>query len=223
MPIDVTCGSCNKRMRVADTFAGKAVRCPGCKSPLSVPAPGDADVVDVEVIEEKFVHGCPSCGVQLKLAERFRGKRIKCPKCQQAIDVPAAAPPGSTPTAPAAAAPPPRRANPPEESEQWYVHAHDGQQYGPVSEAELDQWVEEGLITATCQVSNDNQTWQAASEFYPELDDDESFFPEGYQPILRLRSEGTSMISKAIVSDLKNSPSGNQITRAQYFQVGESR
>ena len=218
MPIQITCGNCSKRMRVADKYAGRTVGCPGCKSPLSVPASSDVDAIEVEIVEEKFALACDSCGAQLQLTERFRGKRVKCPKCQHVLAVPPAAS-----SAVAAAPPPPRVASPPAESAQWHVHAHDGQHYGPVSKSDLDQWVEEGLITATCQLSCDTRTWQAASEVYPELDDDGAFFPEGYQPMLRLRSEGASIISKAIVSDLKHSPRGNRITRAQYFQVGESR
>lgn len=34
---------------------------------------------------------CPGCSVKLKAADTAAGKRIKCPKCQAPIDVPAAA------------------------------------------------------------------------------------------------------------------------------------
>lgn len=38
MPIEVTCAKCGKSIKAADKFAGKRVACPGCKSPLEIPA-----------------------------------------------------------------------------------------------------------------------------------------------------------------------------------------
>lgn len=38
MPISVTCAECKKALKVADTMAGKAFKCPGCKSVVKVPA-----------------------------------------------------------------------------------------------------------------------------------------------------------------------------------------
>ena len=37
MPIVVRC-SCGKSLRAPDSLAGKAARCPACKSPLRIPA-----------------------------------------------------------------------------------------------------------------------------------------------------------------------------------------
>jgi hypothetical protein len=42
MPIEITCTSCKKRLRVPDNAAGKRVKCPQCQSVLSVPAAGAA-------------------------------------------------------------------------------------------------------------------------------------------------------------------------------------
>jgi hypothetical protein len=38
-PITVNCGSCQKKLQVKATYAGKAVRCPGCGNPVKIPAP----------------------------------------------------------------------------------------------------------------------------------------------------------------------------------------
>jgi hypothetical protein len=38
MPIEFSCGSCGKRLRVKDAAAGKRVKCPGCQTVLHVPA-----------------------------------------------------------------------------------------------------------------------------------------------------------------------------------------
>jgi len=40
MPIEVTCSSCQKRLRVPDHAAGKKIRCPKCRGVLNVPAAG---------------------------------------------------------------------------------------------------------------------------------------------------------------------------------------
>lgn len=42
MPIEISCNSCNKRLRVPDNAAGKRVKCPQCQTVLSVPATGAA-------------------------------------------------------------------------------------------------------------------------------------------------------------------------------------
>lgn len=42
MPIEITCNSCSKRLRVPDNAAGKRVKCPQCQTVLSVPAAGAA-------------------------------------------------------------------------------------------------------------------------------------------------------------------------------------
>ena len=39
MPISLQCPECDKKLKVADTAAGKKIRCPGCKSSIAVPAP----------------------------------------------------------------------------------------------------------------------------------------------------------------------------------------
>ena len=38
MPIDVSCTSCSKKLRVPDNAAGKRIKCPQCKAPISVPS-----------------------------------------------------------------------------------------------------------------------------------------------------------------------------------------
>ncbi len=42
MPIEFTCGSCAKKLRVKDTAAGKKVRCSGCQTVQQVPAASPA-------------------------------------------------------------------------------------------------------------------------------------------------------------------------------------
>jgi hypothetical protein len=56
---------------------------------------------------------------------------------------------------------------------EWYLKDEEGNHYGPVSRAALDQWLEDGRITADCQLlAVGSQQWQWASDLYPELDDE---------------------------------------------------
>jgi len=47
MPISLVCDDCEKQMKIADTFAGKKIKCPQCKSIISVPA-AEADEEEEE-------------------------------------------------------------------------------------------------------------------------------------------------------------------------------
>gem|GEM_PF-2378854 len=126
------------------------------------------------------------------MPDNVAGKKIRCPKCKEVIQVPAgeaaateaAAPtpkptpsaaqsasqqkpatPKTAPTAPTAAKP----AKPALES--WYLKTEDGESYGPVPRAELDAWYAEGRVTIDCQLLREgSDQWQWASELYPELD-----------------------------------------------------
>lgn len=73
MPIPVAC-QCGAKFNAKDELAGKAVRCPKCKQPLTIPAPQAApaassaldDLFDEVGIEQKHGPTCPNCGAELK-------------------------------------------------------------------------------------------------------------------------------------------------------------
>ncbi len=69
--------------------------------------------------------------------------------------------------------------------DRWYLKTEDGEDYGPVSKTELDEWMQEGRITADCHVLRDgDEQWQWASDVYPELEsDDETVTPAGPPPL----------------------------------------
>jgi hypothetical protein len=46
MPISISCPGCSARLNLADTLAGKTIKCFQCESAVAVPAAGDFDVVD---------------------------------------------------------------------------------------------------------------------------------------------------------------------------------
>jgi phage FluMu protein Com len=133
---------------------------------------------------------CQACQKKLRVPDTAAGKRIKCPKCQGVLNVPATAEaaPGSlsgaipTPSKVAskssASIPVQRPVAPTPKSavtkkmpvEQWFVQADDGQQYGPVSRLELNQWHADGRITTETQILREgSEQWQWASDLYPDL------------------------------------------------------
>src|SRR5262245_29926852 len=44
MPVDVTCSSCQRKMRVPDTAAGKRIKCPKCQGVIDVPGTSTSSV-----------------------------------------------------------------------------------------------------------------------------------------------------------------------------------
>ena len=97
---------------------------------------------------------CNSCSKRLRVPENAAGKRVKCPKCQTILSVPAAG--GSAVAAGGA---------------KYHLKTEDGQTFGPVPKKELDEWFGEGRITAECQLLKDGgDQWQWATDIYPQLE-----------------------------------------------------
>lgn len=109
---------------------------------------------------------CDGCQRRLRVPDSTAGKRIKCPKCQAIIQVPAEAesPSASAPTAAPAAAP--------SAAEMWTVKTADGESYGPVTKAELDEWRHGGRLDSETQLLRQGSAqWQWASDVYPDLEE----------------------------------------------------
>ena len=105
---------------------------------------------------------CPSCSKLLRVPDEAAGKRIRCPACQHVIT------PGGE--QPVVAAPSPQIPAPRPAAVLWTVQTEDGQQFGPISKMELDQWVAEGRVNTGCQLLQAGSAqWQWASEVYPQL------------------------------------------------------
>ncbi|MDP6446346.1 MAG: NINE protein [Pirellulaceae bacterium] len=90
---------------------------------------------------------CSQCASALRVGDDSRGKRVRCPKCEEIMYVPAS-----------------------ETAESWRLRGEDGDEYGPISRPQLEQWVQEGRVSAKCQVirDGDNQ-WQWAVNVFPHL------------------------------------------------------
>jgi len=101
---------------------------------------------------------CPTCGRRLRAPDSAAGKRVKCPKCEAAIQVPARAQPLEQAGAAAQTEPP------------WYVQTEDGQKHGPMSKAQLDGWLHQRRLNSRCQVLQHGwPQWRWAEEIYPQL------------------------------------------------------
>lgn len=61
MPISIQCPECEKRLKVADSAAGKKIRCPACKAVIAIPAAEELVEPDdlVEPDEETAVSETP--------------------------------------------------------------------------------------------------------------------------------------------------------------------
>jgi hypothetical protein len=90
----------------------------------------------------------------LRVAEENAGKQLRCPACQQI---------STAPLADAAAARP-------AEAAAWHMRTPDGQIFGPVTWSQVNQWVNEGRITADCRLASSvSGPWRSAAESFPAL------------------------------------------------------
>src|SRR5262245_49846997 len=166
MAIEVSCASCSGNFRVPDSAAGKKIRCPKCKSPIEVPSNGDVHAGQPPPLSAPAKPELPPLPSTIAPQPPPPGAPAKL----ELPPMPATAPP---PPAPAPELPPvpPGIAQAPPLGEEWHLKTADGEEYGPVSREELDGWLEEGRITAECQLlSGGEEQWRWATEVFPELD-----------------------------------------------------
>jgi len=190
VPIDVKCSHCEARFRVPDKFAGKRAKCPKCQGSIAIPAPkqpaAEAPAAEEAKAAEKAVtpqetpqQKAPQQKAPQKKAPEQKAPQQKAPqqkapqqKAPQQKAPQQKAPQQKAPQqeAPQQKAPkkhPPAKKPPPEE---WYLQTEDGEQFGPISREELDEWVAEGRVDTECQVLREGwDQWQWAEEVFPEL------------------------------------------------------
>lgn len=106
---------------------------------------------------------CSGCGRTLSVGPEHAGKMARCPVCSHITLVPAN---GDGPAAAAAELPP----APPPSAATWYMRTPEGQEYGPVTRADVDRWLAEGRIAADCFLRDgESAAWQSADQMFAEL------------------------------------------------------
>jgi hypothetical protein len=104
MPIKFDCPHCKKTINAKDHLAGKNVKCPACKQPLTVPAPvsapADVDELAMSLLGEKpaeqaaeeagkpIEFPCPMCDEPVSVSADLSGKQTPCPHCRRIVKVP---------------------------------------------------------------------------------------------------------------------------------------
>ncbi len=115
---------------------------------------------------------CKDCDSDFHVKDELVGKTIRCPKCNEAtIRVPNLVPAKHA-------------------RDQWKFKGLDGQEYGPVSKQDLDQWVTEGRVNEQTQIQAPGQSqWQSAASFYPSLNSPSAPQTSGYSPASHNQSQ----------------------------------
>ncbi len=83
MPIEIAC-ACGKRFRVADQFAGRSGKCPGCGAEFAVPVPKSmaaAEPVSVLELDEPDIAGADGGGLRSLDETEVQGKKPKGRTC----------------------------------------------------------------------------------------------------------------------------------------------
>lgn len=95
-----------------------------------------------------FQAHCASCGRKLEVDGKFLEQTIECPACHQLFQ--------AVPLEDASAT--------------WWLDTPEGVYYGPIGQAQLDQWVLEGRVTQECRIREAaDLPWKEAVEYYPVL------------------------------------------------------
>lgn len=92
------CPNCGVKGTADDSYSGKMVKCPKCETVFEVFAeekksvslsPAEQETHDLSKSQDdktlKIL--CPHCGVKGSAEESYRGKMVKCPKCETVFEV----------------------------------------------------------------------------------------------------------------------------------------
>ena len=144
MAIDFVC-KCGKKYSVGVELAGKVAQCARCKDTLTIPVVIENKSERIQASVEKSPNRWPP-----GMEKVFEEEKLK-EQQEQSTEI------NFTPSAQ-------------QDEKAWYVFNADGNQYGPATKAELDEWVKIGSVTSTCQIYGPGQSmWQPAGAFYPQL------------------------------------------------------
>lgn len=210
MTIEVQCPKCHKKIRAPEKFAGQAAKCPACQAVVHLPSlggkataaaqpdvakpgasasPGKKATGDAGAATGRAGSGSAKptamqgaaveAGATAKKAAEPKTGEVKVGAAPQPVKSAAA----QRPSACQPTQPPVEKELEPETDDQWYVQTEEDEQYGPVSKQELDAWVAEQRVDASCQILKEGWSkWKWAAEVYPELADADADADEEENP-----------------------------------------
>jgi hypothetical protein len=151
---------------------------------------------------------CGGCGRALRVAPEHAGKMARCPVCGHITHVPASLSVGTVPnpepTSGEGLPIPP--VSTPGDTAEWYMKTPEEQTFGPASFQDLERWVQEGRITADCQLSQGAAgNWQPADRLFPSLKTQPTF-----SPLLAPLTPAASRSPSAFTPSHYPAPAGNQ-------------
>ncbi len=152
--VTVQCPSCSKSLRAPDTLAGKSTKCPACGTSFRVPAASSQ---------------AAASATSGSAEQAGAGKAGSATSTAAAQKTSSAA--SETPTRVVRRTQSSAKARAAESSAAvWTLLTADGQEYGPISKAELDSWVVDGRVVAGAQLYCEGwPEWQWAEQIYPQL------------------------------------------------------
>jgi len=158
VPIEIQCGKCNRKFRVPDKFAGKRVKCAGCEAAIAVPGAQQAAAKHTSAKPRTAAESGPKKAVRQR--EPAKPQTLAAKKATIESGRKRVVPQKRTAES---------RTPVPQKSE-WHLQTEDGEQFGPVTRKEMDQWVADGRIDASCQLLRDGwDQWKWAEDVYPDL------------------------------------------------------
>lgn len=91
------CQSCEARVKVPASAAGKKAKCPRCGAAFRIPSTGVGEPTPKSASLEgpttdPVRFNCDNCGAKIKVPSSAVGRRVKCPKCAALLTVPAPEP-----------------------------------------------------------------------------------------------------------------------------------
>ena len=154
MVLIIRCPACGYKLRFADDQAGQSVRCFSCKHECTLPSADESyPGTDTPALDEQIVTRDLSEPENASLTPPH--EPANPPQDQQTLD-PAFAEPGpQTPLA-----------------DPWWAQTANGDEYGPVTNSELENWVREGRLDRTCRIRQGEGMWHPAEEIWPDLRDE---------------------------------------------------
>ncbi|MEE3368049.1 MAG: hypothetical protein VX346_01765 [Planctomycetota bacterium] len=125
---------------------------------------------------------CPACGYTLRFADDQAGQSVRCFSCQAECTLPSTDAPATSTQIPD------QQTGSPDSSEldhastagdtkptetslsdRWWARTATGEEYGPVTKLELENWVGQGRIDPTFQLRQGQGLWHPAVDILPEL------------------------------------------------------